>query len=124
MHTWEHTDPEIAVEHGDLYSRLERLRPILVEERRPATVHRAVNVLFRRMAEHFAKEEELAEVAAPQFCDLLRHDHFELLQMLAKLREVPPDNRERREAFYTAFLEALHRHDEEVDEPLFRMGAA
>jgi len=125
MLAWEEgrADPEITVEHDQLYAKLARLEPIIVEDRRPASVQRAVTVLFRRMAAHFAMEEEFAAVAAPQSCGLLQHEHFELLAMLARLREIPPARRDQRERAYRDFVGALARHDAELDVPLFRPGA-
>jgi hemerythrin len=122
MLTWnDHaSDPEIEVEHHALYARLAKLEPVIVDGQRDASVARAVHILFERMARHFAMEEELAMVSSPQACSALKHDHFEILGILARLRAVPCSWQQERQRLYREFRLALAKHDREVDVPVFQ----
>ena len=123
MLNWEHprTDPEIEVEHRTLYAKLSKLEPVIIKGQRETSVARAVHILFERMVRHFAMEEELAQVAAPQACGTLSREHFEMLRTLAKLRAIPASWQQERQRLYSEFRTALTKHDKEVDVPLFQL---
>jgi hypothetical protein len=75
-------------------------------------------MLRERMAEHFQLEEDLFITADWQSRQILRDDHRCLLDMLDQLTKLPPTEADARKHGFRLFLEALNRHDYEVDGPL------
>lgn len=123
MPIWDHEgcDPAIDAEHDRLYRLMDRLEPVIVDGRQEASVTRAIATLNKRMAEHFRIEEELFGTADWDSRRIMKDDHRRLLNMLRGLAEIPPDDMVGRRRLFTAFLDELHRHDTNVDAPLFRM---
>lgn len=123
MPTWDHEDcdPAIDIEHTRLYRMMERLEPIIREGQQDTAVRRAIDILSRRMTEHFRIEEELFTTADWDSRTVMKEDHRRLLTMLKTLSEIPPADADARRSLFTSFLEALQRHDTDVDAPLFRM---
>jgi hemerythrin len=121
MPTWdfEDTDPLIEAEHNRLYRMMDRLEPVIVEGHNEGKVTRAINMLRARMAVHFKVEEELFVTADWDSRQMMIQDHRRLLAMLSTLAEIDPHDQTARKRLFTEFLEALTRHDTDVDAPLF-----
>jgi len=121
MPTWDHEDcdPAMEAEHTRLYRMMNRLEPVITDSQSEAMVARAIHMLQERMADHFHVEEELFVTADWTSRQVMIRDHHDLLGMLAALAEIPPHDGEARRKLFTAFLEALARHDNDVDAPLF-----
>lgn len=121
MPIWDHEDcdPAIEAEHTRLYRMMNRLEPVIIEGRTEATVTRAIHVLHTRMAEHFRIEEELFATADWDSRQLMRDDHHRLLELLDRLSRLAPADTAGRRLLFTSFIEALNRHDNDVDAPLF-----
>lgn len=121
MPTWdfEDTDPAIEAEHHRLYRMMDRLEPVIVEGENESKVSRAINMLRARMAVHFQVEEELFVTADWESRRVMVEDHRRLLAMLATLADITPHDHMARKQLFTDFLEALTRHDNDVDAPLF-----
>lgn len=121
MPSWDHDDcdPVIEAEHTRLYRMMNRLEPVIIEGRSEDKVARAIHMLQERMADHFQMEEELFITADWASRQVMIRDHRDLLSMLAVLSEIPPQDGEARRKLFADFLEALTRHDNDVDAPLF-----
>lgn len=121
MPNWnfEDCDPVIEAEHTRLYRMMNRLEPVINDSHSETTVARAIHVLQVRMADHFHVEEELFVTADWASRQVMIRDHHELLGMLAALAAIPPEDGTARRNLFTAFLQALARHDNDVDAPLF-----
>lgn len=121
MPQWDHEDcdPVMEEEHHRLYRMMNQLEPAIVGDGGGSKAAKALHILRERMAYHFHVEEELFVTADWSSRQVMIRDHQELLAMLAALAELPPGETERRRILFTAFLEALARHDNDVDAPLF-----
>jgi hemerythrin len=121
MPTWDHEDcdPLIETEHTRLYRMMNKLEPVIILECNGVKVARAISMLQKRMADHFHVEEELFVTADWESRQVMIRDHRDLLSMLSTLADIPADDLEARRGLFTAFLEALTRHDNDVDAPLF-----
>lgn len=119
---WDHEgcNPMADAEHHRLYRMMNRLEPVIVESRRETAIVDAVRILNQRMAEHFAVEEELFVTADWSSRQVMKDDHRRLLALLGRMAELPHYAHEDRRRLFTDFLEALVRHDNDVDAPLFR----
>ncbi len=124
MLTWDDdpdTDPQIDDEHHKLYRMMSRLEPVILEGHRHETVERAIRRLRQRMAQHFQMEEELADTADSGSVAVLRDDHRAILEILARLGNLPAGDGDERRRVFGEFLQALAVHDSAVDTPMFRM---
>lgn len=121
MPHWDHDDcdPVIDEEHHRLYRMMNRLEPVIVADGDCGRAAKAIRILCQRMAEHFHVEEELFVTADWASRQVMIRDHRDLLAMLATLADIPEQEAGRRRALFAAFLEALARHDNDVDAPLF-----
>ncbi len=121
MLTWDHEDcdPAMEAEHTRLYRMMNRLEPMITDSPSEAIAARAIHVLQVRMADHFHVEEELFITADWTSRQVMIRDHRELLAMLATLADMPAHDGAARRDLFTAFLQALARHDNDVDAPLF-----
>ena len=121
MPTWDHDDcdPAIEAEHTRLYRMMNRLEPVIVQGQTESKVARAIQILHDRMADHFQVEEELFITADWDSRRVMLEDHRQLLEMLTRLGRLPPGDEHARRVLFSAFLEALVRHDNDVDAPLF-----
>jgi hemerythrin len=121
MQGWDHDgcEPAIDEEHHRLYRMMNRLEPVIVGDDGGARAAKAIHVLQRRMADHFHVEEELFVTADWASRQVMIRDHRDLLAMLDVLADVPAEEAGRRRSLFAAFLEALARHDNDVDAPLF-----
>jgi hemerythrin len=124
MLTWEDdsdTDPQIDDEHHKLYRMMSRLEPVILDGHRHETIERAIRRLRQRMEQHFEMEEELADGADAGSVAILHNDHHAIIEILARLGNLPADDGEARRRVFAEFLQALATHDAAVDTPLFRM---
>lgn len=121
MPTWDHDHchPLIEAEHHRLYRMMDLLRPVIVEDDDYLRAAQAIDALRARMAEHFRIEEELFITADWSSRQVMIRDHQGLLAMLAALADLPPADGNGRRRLFGDFLEALARHDDDVDAPLF-----
>ncbi|MBI3447082.1 MAG: hemerythrin domain-containing protein [Magnetospirillum sp.] len=121
MPSWDHEDcdPAIEAEHTRLYRMMNRLEPVIIQGQSDSKIARAIQILHDRMAEHFQVEEELFITADWDSRRVMLDDHRQLLEMLARLGRLPPQDEHARKVLFHAFLEALVRHDNDVDAPLF-----
>lgn len=116
---FEDCDPLMEAEHNRLYRMMNRLEPVIVEGDSASKVARAIHMLQERLADHFHVEEELFVTADWASRQTMIRDHRDLMSMIACLAEIPADDGEARRSLFTAFLQALVRHDNDVDAPLF-----
>jgi len=109
---------EMAEEHGRLYDMVGYLKFAIVDAVDEETSTQAVNILFDRMALHFAVEEKTAAEVNEEWGDILRADHKKLLDSISCVRDIQWNERGERERVLMRFVEALTRHDAEVDAPI------
>jgi hemerythrin len=113
-------DPAMEEEHRQLYGTLAQLQPVLLaDDEDEAVVSQAVKALYERMARHFSAEEEVAARFGPVSCGMLKYEHRNIMSMLARLRALPYGQPEARRRLFQEFVQALARHDREIDMPIF-----
>jgi hemerythrin len=115
-------DPEIEREHVELYEAVAKLEPEIMDGQRAHSVARVMRKLHERFQQHFAAEEDVVSLGAPEALTMLRDAHATILAMLDRLCQMPVEAANDRRALYAEFRDVLARHDTEVDAPLFRMG--
>lgn len=123
MPTWDHDDchPLIEAEHHRLYRMMDHLQPAIFDEDNHVRTARAIAALKDRMTDHFRMEEELFITADWSSRQVMMRDHRQLLAMLTVLADTPLADVTKRRRLFTDFLEALARHDNDVDAPLFSL---
>jgi len=122
MPTWEHdhrANSAVEEEHRQLYGAMARLQPIILAADDEARVSQATAALYDRLAHHFAVEEDIAAGFGPVSCGILKHEHRHIMALLAHLRGLAYGQHATRQRLFQEFVEALAKHDREVDIPTF-----
>lgn len=110
----------IVDEHKRLNEMLSSIMFFIQNMQKSSISPEAVDVLYERMQAHFRIEEQMAKQFEEQSFLILRDAHDALLSILNEVKNCQ-DRGEDHEGkrLLSSFTEALDRHDNEVDIPLF-----
>lgn len=117
---WRSDDARLDAEHEKLYRMLASLKAVIASGASPSIIREAVDVLRERLDLHFTQEEQSAIKFDKAGAETLRQDHQILRQLLQGLHASADTSEETRNHMLGQFLDALSKHDREVDVPIFR----
>ncbi len=121
---WSSHDPEIDVEHHKLHQMVSSLAAVINNDAGRGLPGEAVDILKERLTLHFGLEEQSAARVDAESCRILHEDHTHLLAMLERVKAAMADkNPAEVKQRLGSFIDALNKHDSEIDVPLFRMMA-
>lgn len=121
---WRTNDPRIDDEHDSLNGTLRALKAVIFYCTDRAILTEAISVVRERLRIHFVTEESLAARYDREASVILAEDHALLLGMVDRLRALVGAPRPQREIALKELIDALAKHDREVDVPLFRLFGA